>query len=410
MSAQSEVLSCMYLKAVRLSFVIVMVALSGAPTLTFAKTIEELRSELEAKRKALQTTEDKINNFKQEIQEKKKEARTLADQISLIDDNIIEIELRIDQTLAEIEKTDVEIEAVQADIVAREEEIAHQKDVLAEHIRSLYYLDQQSAVTVFLKYGTFSEAINESATVQELQNRGQETLVTIQKLHQELLTKRRELEDFKQTLAALQKRQEGQQVTLTTQRDAKQRILTLTNQQETQYQDLLKQAQQAHKESQAAIAALDASIREELRKQGIGNLPSVGTLRWPIEAIFGVSCEFHCAGYPYESLIGPHSGIDIPANVGTPINAAADGYVARTHDAGNPGYSYILVIHGDNISTVYGHVSGFAVNEGQLITRGTTVGYTGGAPGTRGAGLSSGPHLHFEVRQNNMAVNPRQFL
>ncbi|MEX2054729.1 MAG: M23 family metallopeptidase, partial [Candidatus Andersenbacteria bacterium] len=64
----------------------------------------------------------------------------------------------------------------------------------------------------------------------------------------------------------------------------------------------------------------------------------------------------------------------------------------------------------DNISTVYGHVSGFAVNEGQVVTRGTTIGYTGGAPGTRGAGLSSGPHLHFEVRVNNAHVNPRKYL
>jgi len=102
--------------------------------------------------------------------------------------------------------------------------------------------------------------------------------------------------------------------------------------------------------------------------------------------------------------------MDIPVSVGTPVRAPAEGYVARVRDAKGPGYSYILLIHGDNVSTVFGHLSGFAVNEGDIVTRGSVIGYSGGAPGMNGAGLSSGPHLHFEVRENNRAVNPRRYL
>lgn len=381
-----------------------------APAFVFAKTVDELKAELDQKRESLKGTEEKIEEFKQEIQVKKKEARTLGDQIVLIDDNIEEIELTLTSTQAEIEKTDVEVQAVEAEIAQREEEIDKQKQLLGEYIRSMHAFDQQSSVTVFLKYQTFSEAVNETSTLTELQNRGQQTLVTIKSLHEELTTKQRELGDFKQSLESLKRRQEQQQATLANQRDSKSRILELTEEQEAQYQDLLQEAQQQHKAAQSAISSLDARIREELKKQGYGNLPSVGTFDWPIEPIFGVSCEFRCAGYPYEYLIGPHSAIDIPSYVGTPIKAPADGYVARTHDSGGPGYSYIMVIHGDELSTVYGHVSGFAVNEGQLVTRGTVIGYTGGASGARGSGLSSGPHLHFEVRKNNLPVNPRGYL
>ncbi|MBI1834098.1 MAG: peptidoglycan DD-metalloendopeptidase family protein [Candidatus Andersenbacteria bacterium] len=389
---------------------ILVVAGTTSPVLSNAKTIEELRDELKGKRDSLKATEDRIKAFQSEIQEKKHQARTLADQIELIDDSVEEMELDITKTEQEIEKTQVEVESVEEEIRLKEEEIAHQKEILSEYIRQLYRLDQQSTVTVLLKYQTFSEAMNEAATIQELQNRAQQTLVTIQSLHEELVTKKRELEDFKQSLEALHTRQQRQQDILATQRESKQRILSLTNQQEAQYHNLLQEAQQAHQEAEASIKELDSKIREELKRQGIGNLPSIGTLDWPIEPIFGISCGFHCAGYPYEYLIGPHSAIDIPTHVGTSIKAPADGYVARTHDSGGPGYSYILIIHGDNISTVYGHVSGFAVNEGQLITRGTVIGYTGGAAGSRGSGLSSGPHLHFEVRQNNVPVNPMNFL
>lgn len=383
-------------------------ALTSAPTL--AKTVEELRAELNTRRSNLKDAEGKIKQFRETIQLKKKEARTLNDQITLIDDSIQEVELSLNRTLLEIEEAATEIETVRAEIDEREAEISVQKDRLAGYIREMHTLDQQSNVTVFLKYDTFSAAVNEAATFSELQERGQETLAAIQRLRDELDAKRRDLEDFKQTLEALRARQEQEQTSLTTQRNSKERILDLTNQQESQYQSLLKQAQQTHQAAQREISQIDEQIREELKKQGINNLPGIGTLDWPVNPIYGVSCVFHCAGYPYAYLIGPHSGIDIPTSVGTPIKAPADGYVARTHDSGGSGYSYIMVLHGDNATTVYGHVSGFAVNEGQLVTRGTVIGYTGGAPGTRGAGLSSGPHLHFEVRIKGSPANPQQYL
>jgi murein DD-endopeptidase MepM/ murein hydrolase activator NlpD len=385
-------------------------ALVGLPLVLDAKTVEELRAELQEKRDVLKTAEDKIQKFKAEIQLKKKEARTLADQIALLDENIEEVELSVVRTDAEVEEVAAEIATVDEEISQREAEIKIQKARLADYVRSMHVLDQQSTVTVFLKYQTFSDAVQEANTFGELQKRGQQTLATIQSLRTELMTKQRELEDFRQTLEALRNRQELERTTLTAQQASKDRILQLTNQQEAEYQRLLKDAQATHERSQSDISRLDALIREELEKQGIGKLPSVGTMDWPINAAFGVSCEFHCAGYPYAYLIGPHAGMDIPAYVGTPIKAPADGYVARAHDSGGPGYSYIMIIHGDKVTTVFGHVSGFAVNEGQLVTRGTVIGYTGGAPGMRGAGLSSGPHLHFEVRVNGSTVNPRGYL
>lgn len=392
--------------------VILSLVYIGTPfLLARAETVDELRAQLQQKRGALKATEEKIKKFQETVSAKRREARTLADQIAIMDDTIAQIELTIEQTGEQIEEVDLEIKAVEQEIQIKEEEIAKQKDLLAEYIRALHTLDQQSTVAIFLKYQTFSEAINEQATITELQDRAQATLVTIQQLHTELVTKKRELGDFKQSLNSLQTRQQAQQDALSGQRQGKQRILDVTNSQEAQYASLLKEAQQQHKAAEAQISQLDAAIREELRKQGIDKLPSVGTFSWPVNPTFGVSCGFHCDGYPYAYLIGPHSGIDIPTSAGTPIKAPADGYVARLHDSGGRGYSYILLLHGDNVSTVFGHVSGFSnVKEGQLITRGTVIGYTGGAPGSHGSGLSTGPHLHFEVRVKNLPTDPQKYL
>ena len=97
-----------------------------------------------------------------------------------------------------------------------------------------------------------------------------------------------------------------------------------------------------------------------------------------------------------------HKGIDIAAAWGTPIHAPADGTIAFAGRGG--GYGNLLkVAHGGNIMTVYGHLSRFAARAGQRVARGEIIGYTGSS------GLSTGPHLHWEVLKGGVAVNPRGF-
>jgi len=246
--------------------------------------------------------------------------------------------------------------------------------------------------------------------MEELQKRGHAALLRIKKLRADLEQQRSDLATFKESLEQLQTRQEQQEATLLANKQSKESVLELTREQETQYQSLLQESKAAHQAANAEIKRLDVEIREELRRQGRGNLPSVGVLDWPVEPIFGIACGFHCPGYPYAYLIGPHSGIDIPTYVGTPIKAPADGYVGRVHQGTGAGYSYLMLLHGDNVSTVYGHLSGFNVSEGKLVNRGSVLGYSGGAPGSPGSGLSTGAHLHFEVRVNNRAVDPQNYL
>lgn len=408
------VLRCQFLPNTLLLFTILVslfiLPIHDAIPYAQAATIEELQQELNQKKDTLKEAEQRMSQFKEEIQLKKKEARTLQDQIEIIDSNIKQIQLSIEETKASIEETAAEIATLAKEIEIRTQELAHQKELLAEYIRQIYNLNQQSNVTMFLRYQTFSEAVTETSTVQELQQRSHDALLTIKELKAQLEKNKADEEEFMSTLERLRERQQQQQATLLANKQSKENVLALTHAQEDKYQQLLEQSKLAHQQAEAEIKQIDSVIREELKKQGIKSLPSVGSFDWPVDPIFGISCVFHCADYPYAYLIGPHSGIDIPTYVGTPVKAPADGYVARVHNAGGPGYNYLLLLHGDELSTVFGHLSGFAASEGQMVTRGTIIGYTGGAPGTNGAGLSSGPHLHFEVRLNNVPIDPQPYL
>ena len=98
-----------------------------------------------------------------------------------------------------------------------------------------------------------------------------------------------------------------------------------------------------------------------------------------------------------------HNGLDIAVSTGTPVRAAADGKV--TFAGWNGGYGILVIIdHGNGVETRYAHNSRLNVKVGQRVERGQTVAYSGNA------GVSTGPHVHFEIRQRNNPVNPQTYL
>ena len=138
----------------------------------------------------------------------------------------------------------------------------------------------------------------------------------------------------------------------------------------------------------------DATTRDWIR------LAAAPTL-WPVEG--RITGSFGERIDPFSGEGAFHRGVDISSEIGTRIIAPADG-VIEFADQMN-GYGRAVVIdHGNGISTLYGHLSGFAVSSGQLIHRGDTLGYVGQS------GRSTGPHLHYEVRIFNTPVNPYKYL
>ena len=98
-----------------------------------------------------------------------------------------------------------------------------------------------------------------------------------------------------------------------------------------------------------------------------------------------------------------HRGVDISGNYGQAIVSPADGVVEFADFRSGYGRT-IMIDHGHGISTLFGHMSGFAVAAGQHVSRGDVIGYVGTS------GRSTGPHVHYEVRINETPVNPYKYL
>ena len=115
-----------------------------------------------------------------------------------------------------------------------------------------------------------------------------------------------------------------------------------------------------------------------------------------------VTSSFGMRFHPLLGFSRMHKGIDIGTAWGTPVHAPADGVIAFAGRSGGYG-NFIKMAHGGAITTCYGHLSRFAVRAGQHVSRGEVIAYSGNS------GLSTGPHLHWEVLRNGVAVNPRGF-
>ncbi len=133
------------------------------------------------------------------------------------------------------------------------------------------------------------------------------------------------------------------------------------------------------------------------QKDLLSSTPSI----WPAQG--WVSSDFGYRSSPFTGQREFHKGLDISAPEGTPIYAPASGKVTFTGRDG--GYGITMVIdHGRGITTRYAHLQRYIADEETKVSRGELIGYVGNT------GRSTGPHLHYEVRLNNMPVNPKRYI
>jgi len=375
-----------------------------------ASSVDDIDAQIIETKGKIEELQKQQDIYKKNIQKKQEEAVTLKNQIDILTNKIAQTKLEIDTTEQEVKKNELEIRQTELTILEHENNISKKKRELGGTLKHLHEQDNINALEIFVLNNSLSDFFIHLENTKILSNNLQKSLDSIKRLKEELEKQKSELNKKHEQLTNLRQELKIQQAEYTGEINYKDDLLLDTKESEQKFYDLFWQAKQEQEAANSDIYNLEKQKRAQIDAGTNNEQPALtdSTLIWPVPKT-KITAYFHDKSYPFRNIF-EHPAVDIRAGQGTSIRAAADGYVLKARDAGM-GYSYIALIHANGLSTVYGHVSAIYVSPDEYISKGEVIGLSGGTPGTRGAGnLTTGPHLHFEVRLNGIPVDPLLYL
>lgn len=384
------------------------------PLSVSAETVAEIQAEqsrLEAEKQELQ---DKLDQLRNEEAEKQAYQDTLQEKINVLQE-------QIDTTRQNIEDLNDSITELTMKLDASEAEIQDTIDEFKERLVALYTAGSVSTLEILLDSDSLSEFTTRTKMLETMTAHDQELVDKLEEYVDSTEAERTERQQQMEEVAELKKDLENQQQELDALYEENAAALEEIQGAEGATENALAANEEelaaSEQKMQEAIAAQKAAEEAAQAAQGGGSSSSgsgsSGSISypsggggvegfnpiWPLPGVTYISAGYN--GYP------GHKGLDIAGPYGTAVVAAEDGTVIDANSTDPWGMSwgyYVLIYHNGTYSTRYAHLSSVAVSNGQYVTAGTVVGYEGAT------GNVTGPHLHFEVYQNGVRVDPMQFL
>jgi len=402
-----------------------------------AEEIEQLNNEIEQRKQRIKEVEQKKSDLEQQLNIIQRQSYSIQNHIKTIDTQITDTEFEIEKQLIEMEERQLEIERLSKLIDEKQQEVQGAKDKLAELIQLMDENDRTNQLFVLFSRESFSSFMDELRSTADMQLDVQGQVQKLKDAKQTLEEQKSEQEKITKQLEEEKASLERNKETLDQQRSYQQQLYADSKSQEKPFEELLAQFKREEDYANAQVQALENAIHEKLLSLNQGLISNENVpLAWPV--MYGnlnaqscaakITCTATFYDSDYEGIFQrKHYGVDIPVSQGSPVYAPADGYVVGVihgFAGGGVGSLSVLTInHTDasgivtNMTTKYLHMSNIIVrydpNNPQFVRQGELIGYSGGMPGTKGAGTrwqSTGPHLHFEVRMDGLAVNPLNYL
>ncbi|PIR87244.1 MAG: hypothetical protein COU11_01635 [Candidatus Harrisonbacteria bacterium CG10_big_fil_rev_8_21_14_0_10_49_15] len=253
-------------------------------------------------------------------------------------------------------------------------------------------MDNENLLMVFLKSESLAESIAEAKVLEDINGTLLKQVARLQELREKLTVELEQLTGKKQSVETEQKSLVVKKSVAEDQKSEQDQLFSQTKSEEQKYKEILDDLEARQQAISNDIEAIEAKLRAD---QDPNALPTKGTnvLSWPT-AVPYLTQEYGATAFAQQAYkSGFHNGIDLRARpVGQPLYAAADGTVLATGDNGRVQYGrHVLIKHQNNLTTLYAHMSQFAVTQGQTVARGQLIGYSGNT------GYSTAPHLHFVV-------------
>ena len=359
---------------------------------------------------------NQLDSIQQQVNQQnaiKSDAETV---IGSVSEQLRQIEGQLRQATTELNTITEQRVAVENDITLNERQLAEaqkrlegREAVFYKRVRDIYINGRLSYLDVVIGSKDFSDFTNRLEVLKRIIDSDINLISEIKKERAQIEAHKKKLEEDRAKLVELEKAALAKQAEIE-QKKAERNVVLQKAQNDRAV------AMQAIEELNASSAQISAMLKERqaaraaaaaaaAQSAGQGSsytwVQGTGQLGWPVSG--EITSPYGYRVHPIWGTTIYHSGIDIGVDEGTPVHAADSGVIVWSGWMG--GYGYAVVIdHGNGLSTLYGHNSELAVDEGQSVSKGQVVAYAGST------GNSTGPHVHFEVRENGDPVDPMGYL
>lgn len=383
-------------KNVKLSFkrILAMVCAALVAVAFLASVI--LPAALAVTQQQLDAADKKTQQAKEDMDEAEEKRLAAVSEYNALDQQINETEQEITILETQIEQTKEDILKKEEELKQAEAEFEEYKALFLKRARIMYENSAIDYLEILFGAENFSDFLSKIEMITQLMKYDRDIIDKMEKTKQRIADTKTELEE---TL----KRQEESALTLEERKTSLDNALAKKQLMINELQNDVERYKAIYEAAEEAEAAL---IREHRNALSYSSNPvkyTGGKFAWPVPGSQRITSYYGWRIHPVYKTRKFHTGIDIGAGYGLDIVAAADGVV--TLATTNGGYGKCVIInHGSGITSLYGHCSTLLVSVGDKVVKGEVIAKVGST------GVSTGPHLHFEVRENSSTTDPLGYL
>ncbi len=398
----------------------VVALLAAAPKAIFAAEglgnslgsdfLDHLEEELEQNEQNLQQLKSRQEQARQEVETTQRVQAAAAANLQEVERSLYAKIDEVNATQSQIDQLQIEIHRLTQETAREEAILADEQEIASGRLRALYKLSRVSPLEVILTASSFSDALNRITIFQRILHDDVRHVRATQERKAELDAKRAILVQKHGEVDLLKRQRESQQTELERLKAERETQLANAERQaaNASWQNASLQEEIRRREAENLAILADIEAAKERMRAGLFELPEVAEGGWRRPAGGYIS-----AGWGVRTWLQTfHTGIDYAVSRLSPVLASQAGRVIKVGYAipGNPWSSYgmmVIIQHSWSEASLYAHLDdsrALPVKEGDTVLRGHPIGYVGMT------GFTSGPHLHFEIRLDNVPKNPNNWL